>query len=96
MKLNLHLRSLWPGDPGHVAGTIMMAGHTTTIRPWWADCGATGEDIICSCGFASHEASGHGCWQYGHNKEIVHSLDELHRAMWDVAHEWESQQDWLS
>lgn len=93
---NLKLIALWLHDNGHVSGVIVLGEHSMRIAPWWADCGATGEGVECSCGFVSNESSGNGCWQYGHDEAPRdHAFDELHKAMWRAAHKWESQQDWL-
>lgn len=63
---------------GTVAGIIGSDGHQMRISPWYADCGATGERVECSCGFVSEASSGHGCWQYGHDGEAkAHVWAEL-------------------
>jgi hypothetical protein len=81
-------------DAGSLAGSISCEGHTMTIEPWWENCGQTGEDLTCSCGFHSQEKHGGGCHMHPiANQE--HELDELHRELYDAAQAWLREQPWI-
>jgi len=71
---------------GHLQGIIKFLNHQMKIENWWENCGATGEDITCSCGFASRWFSGGGCWQFSHNGPAMgHEFDLVHAALYNVA-----------
>ena len=78
-------------DWGSVSGTISCEDHTMEINPWWENCGQTGEDLTCSCGFRSQEKHGGGCHMHPYANQD-HTLDELHREMYDAARAWQHTQ----
>ena len=91
----LHQVKVHDMDWGSLEGTISGEGHTMAIEPWWENCGQTGEDLKCSCGFYSQEKHGGG----RHMHPIAnqdHSLDEQHRIMYTAAQVWHRAQPRLS
>lgn len=82
-----HIHSM--DSTGTVAGVIEFVGHRMFIDPWWSDCGVTGENIRCSCGFVSQQFSGYGAWQVGlDGPPEDHQFDALHAAMYEAAQEY--------
>ena len=77
--------AIFPNDSGSDFYKVTSHGHVMTIRPWWADCGAMGETIECSCGFQSSCQFNHGCWQQGHDEKYEHKFDKGHGVLYDYA-----------
>lgn len=61
---------------------VEQEGHELGYSQWWENCGLTGESFRCSCGLASVEHPGNGCWQWGHNVPSDHvPFDLIHAEM---------------
>ena len=84
-------------DWGSLSGVIECDDHAMKIEPGYADCGVTWEDVKCSCGFSSHEFSGNGCWQHGHDGPAEdHVFDATHEPIYKAAQAWLRQQERLN
>ena len=86
IKKSTHNFKLHPMDHSNSGYKVSLAthGHSMTIRNRWESCGLIQEIISCSCGFASTQHSGGGCWQEGHDKAKLHEkMDMVHQDLFN-------------
>lgn len=77
-EISVWEESIHSMDSGSLHFVVKIEGHTLSYTPVWFNCGETGENFTCSCGFHTESREGHGCWQQGH--------DEAKKPEWDKTH----------